>query len=78
MVIDQEKPLNDHVMWVLEQCQGKFGKIKEFLLKPGNTGKLFIYITTEHEAAYAELKADIINRFSLANLDILVKIEALS
>ena len=74
--IKDAMPLADHIDWVVNACSASIIRLREFIKESGNSGELFIYIFTDHDAGYAEIPVERLRFLVDCGLNLSVKIEA--
>jgi hypothetical protein len=73
--VKDTKPLVDHIDWMASACSPNFVNLHDFLNETGNSGELFLYVFTDHDAGYVELPAGKLKGFVNCGLNLSVKIE---
>jgi len=76
MSIKDNRPLVDHIDWIVDACSANFEDLREFIHEPENSGEIFIYVFTDHDAGYVEITAEQLKFFVDCGLSLSVKVEA--
>lgn len=68
-------PLEAHVDWLLNRCGNKLRAIGDFLLEPGNSGEILVFISTSATAVITTLRQEQFQRFFGIGMDISIRVE---
>ena len=72
--ISEDLPMHDHITWMIAQIS-KNERLMRFLQNGLGRSELFLYTTSNQEAAYTEITADMLRFFANLGCDLNIKIE---